>query len=110
MTSPTDPPAPRASTCAPDLENLVAYRRLLFRGYVLYARVTALQVLLAVASPFATPAVVRAIHRWFENVAADVNALNSAAHNLRLRLAADRNARPAVAERTMPVEFQNPWL
>jgi hypothetical protein len=110
MTSPTDLPDPRAPTCAPEPESHVAYRRLLLRGYVLYARVTALQALLAVASPVATPGIIRAIHRWFENVATDVNALNSAAHKLRTRIAAERNARPAVAERTMPVEFQNPWL
>lgn len=110
MTGPTDPPAPRAPTRAPEPENHVAYRRLLFRGYVLYARVTVLQVLLTAVSPFATPGIIRAIRGWFENVATDVNALNSAAHKLRLRIAAERQAGPAVAERTIPLEFQNPWL
>jgi hypothetical protein len=107
MTSPTDPCAP---TGAPEPENHVAYRRLLFRGYVLYARVTALQALLTLVSPFAPPGIIRAIHRGFANVALDVNALNITAHNLRLRIAAERKARPSVAEGTIPVELQNPWL
>lgn len=107
MTSPTDP---RAPTGAPEPENYVAYRRLLFRGYLLYARVTALQALLTLVSPFAPPGIIRAIHRWFANVALDVNALNIAARNLRLHIASERKAGPAVAEGTTPVEFQNPWL
>jgi hypothetical protein len=110
MTRRNDPSAPHPSIGASEPENHVVYRRLLFRGYVLYARVTALQMLLATVSPFAPPRIIRAIHRWFANVAMDVNALNSAAHALRLRIAAQRNARPALAERTMPVEVQNPWL
>jgi len=110
MTRRNDPSAPHPPIGATELENHVAYRRLLFRGYVLYARVTALQMLLAALSPFAPPRIIRAIHRWFANVAMDVNALNSAAHALRLRMAAERNARPALAERTMPAEVQNPWL
>jgi hypothetical protein len=107
MTSPT---APRAPTCALEPDNHVAYRRLLCRGYALYARVTALQVLLTLVSPFAPPGIIRAIHRRFANVALDVNALNIAAHDLRLRIAAERNARPAAAEGPLPVERQNPWL
>lgn len=107
MTSPSDPPAPGRTA---ETETYIAYRRLLVRGYVLYARVTALQVLLTVVSPFATPRIIRAIRRWFENVATDVNALNRAVRNLRLRIAAERNARPAVAEPSIPAEFRNPWV
>ncbi len=106
----TSPAAPRAPAGAPEPESYVAYRRLLFRGYVLYARVTALQALLTLVSPFAPLGIIRAIHRRFANVALDVNALNIAAHNLRVRMAAERKARPAVAEGTMPVELRNPWL
>jgi len=108
MTRRTDPSAPPIGALDPD--NHVAYRRLLFRGYVLYVRVTALQMLLAVLSPFAPPRIIRGIHRWFANVAMDVNALNTAAHALRLRMAAERTARPALAETRMPAEMQNPWL
>ena len=110
MTRRTDPSAPRLPIGALDPDNHVAYRRLLFRGYVLYVRVTALQMLLAVLSPFAPPRIIRGIHRWFANVAMDVNALNTAAHALRLRMAAERTARPALAETRMPAEMQNPWL
>jgi len=110
MTRQTDPSAPRPPSGRLERENHIAYRQLLFRGYVLYVRVTALQLLLAVVSPFAPPRIIRGIHRWFANVAMDVNALNTAAHALRLRIAAERHARPALAERTMPVEVQNPWL
>jgi hypothetical protein len=108
MTRPSDP---SASARSPEMENYLAYRKLLFRGYVLYARVTALQCLLAVVSPFATPGIIRAIRRWFEHVATDVNALNRAVRSLRLRIAAERHARPAM-QRTAPVvtEFRNPWV
>ena len=110
MSIPGDPPAPRISARAPEAENYLAYRRLLFRGYVLYARVTALQVLLAVVSPFATPGIIRAIRRWFEHVAADVNALNRSVRSLRQRVAAERNARPVPVQSAAPVEFRNPWV
>lgn len=110
MTSPADPPASRVSARSPEMENYIAYRRLLYRGYVLYARVTALQVLLAIVSPFATPGLIRTIRRWFEHVAADVNTLNRSVRTLRLRIAAERNARPAVPQQTAPAEFRNPWL
>ncbi|HEY1930433.1 MAG TPA: hypothetical protein VGG99_00330 [Acetobacteraceae bacterium] len=107
MTRPSDPSAARS----PEMENYLAYRRLLYRGYVLYARVTALQCLLAVVSPFATPGIIRAIRRWFEHVATDVNALNRSVRSLRLRIAAERKAQ-SVLERTAPVmvEFRNPWV
>lgn len=85
MASPAGPPAPRAPIGPPEADNHVVYRRLLFRGYAPYAPVTALQVLRAAVSP----GIIRAIRWWFENVVSDVNALNSAAHNLRRRIAAE---------------------
>lgn len=111
MTSPSDPATARASARTPDMENYVEYRRLLYRGYVLYARVTALQCLLTVVSPFATPGIIRTIRRWFDHVAADVNTLNRSVRNLRLRIAAERNARPVVERAPAVVtEFRNPWV
>jgi hypothetical protein len=57
-----------------------------------------------VVSPFATPAIIGAIRCWFGKVATDVNALSRVTHNLRLRVAADRNAQPLMAQGPMPIE------
>jgi hypothetical protein len=98
------PPAAVART--PDrakvLENYVTYRRLLYRSYILYARIALLQSVLWVVSPIATPMIARTIRRWFDQIAADVRALSKAARNLRERM-----------EQSSPVPaitvFENPW-
>ena len=101
----TIPPS-RADTRAPHrasaLDDYVTYRRLLYRGYVLRARITLLQCVLWVVSPIATPLIIWTIRRWFEPVKAEARALSRAVHSLRDRLAMERKARVATV-------FQNPW-
>lgn len=83
------------------------YRRLLIRSYVLSARLELLCTLFAVVSPFATPALLRVVRRWLDQLRDDVAEFG--------RLVRMPHARVTIpcAQVTPRVgsdsEFRNPW-
>ena len=81
------------------------YRRLLIRSYVLLARLELLSTFCAVVSPFATPALLRIVHRWLDQLRDDVAEFG---HMVRTPVTLSRVQRaPSVGNDS---GFQNPWI
>ena len=83
------------------------YRRLLIRSYVLSARVEMLCVFFAVASPFATPGLLRFVRRWLDRLRADVAEFGRLVRAPRARVAQSRA--PAMPRASGDGGYQNPW-
>lgn len=83
------------------------YRRLLLRSYVLSARLQLLCTLVAVISPFATPALTRMIRRWLDRLREDVAEFGRLVRTPRARITMPGpRVTPQIGNDS---EFQNPW-